>query len=118
MTTGKEAGALTFSGREVILPTGKSLTFDYPVAEILPFQTAAVVRLNPPVGSSGNENVYGIDYEGSVLWRVPQRKTVYRDSPYTGMRSEADLVRLFNWDGLELLIDPTTGTVLEERSGK
>lgn len=118
MTTRNEGGALTFSGCEVILSTGKSLKFDHPVAEILPFERAAVVRLNSPVGSAENENVYGIDYEGEVLWRVPRRRTVYQDSPYTGMRAEADRVRLFNWDGLELLIDPTTGGVLEERSGK
>jgi outer membrane protein assembly factor BamB len=103
---------------KVVFDSGKVGSFNYEVAEALGFETAVVARLEVPVGVVLNENVYGLDYEGRMLWQVPVRKHVYTDSPYTKITRSGDAVVLSNWDGLELTLDPETGRVLGESHGK
>jgi hypothetical protein len=106
-------------GRRLRLPSGRHLEFDFPVAEVLDLGDVAVVRLDIPLGQQMNTNVFGISCEdGRVLWRVPKRRLVYKDSPYTGLRREGAHVTLFNWDGLTLTVDPCTGEVVAEQHGR
>jgi hypothetical protein len=88
--------------------------FRYPIAKILDYDGVIVVLLEIPTGAKFNENVYGIDLTGNVLWRVPEKRYVYEDSPYTDIVRDGDDVVLFNWDGLQLTVEPKTGSVLSE----
>lgn len=103
---------------KVVFDSGRVGSFNYPVAEALGFDKAVVARLEPPAGVVLNENVYGLDYEGQMLWQVPVRRHVYADSPYTNIARRGDDVLLSNWDGLELTLDPETGRVLGESWGR
>ena len=96
----------------------KRIKFPHPIAEVLEFQNIAIVMLAPKLKSAFNENVYGVDYKGNILWQIQQRKYVYEDSPYTGIIREGENVRLFNWDGAELIVDPSTGRILNEEYRK
>lgn len=113
---------VTVRGNEVILLKEKQLKkrvkFPYDVAQVLDFSNVFVVRIESPLKSRFNENVYGVSYDGKILWQVGPRKYVYEDSPYTGMIKEDEKVKLFNWDGTELLVNPMTGRVLKEEYGK
>ena len=77
-----------------------------------------VVRLDVPPGARFNENVFGVDREGRILWQVPRRPYAYADSPYTGMEPKNDRVVLLNWDGLQLSVACRTGHVLAEGEGR
>jgi hypothetical protein len=106
-------------GNRVVFDSGKAGSFKYDVAEAVGFDRAVVARLEVPAGVILNENVYGLAYDGRVLWQVPARKHVYPDSPYTKIARGADgAVVLSNWDGLELTLDPETGRVLGESWGR
>ncbi len=109
-------------GNEVVLlgenEIEKLVSFPYPVAQVLEFSSAAIVRLEPPTKSCFNENVYGVSYGGEILWRIEPREHVHEDSPYTGMIQAGENAKLFNWDGAELLVDPISGHVLKEEYGK
>jgi hypothetical protein len=94
------------------------ITFSHPIADVLEFQSIAVVMLAPKVKSGFNENIYGVDYRGNIVWQIHKREYVYEDSPYTGIIKEEEKVRLFNWDGAELSVDPLTGRILNEKWGK
>jgi hypothetical protein len=102
----------------LVFDSGKAGSFNYDVAEAVGFDKAVVVRLEVPAGVVLNENVYGLDYEGRMLWQVPVRKHVYTDSPYTKIARSGDGVVASNWDGLELTLDPETGGVLGESRGR
>lgn len=92
--------------------------FNFPIVQAIPFSKTVVIRLEAPVGSQFNENVFGVNPEGRIVWQVPPRRLVYSDSPFTGMEEKGGKILLSNWDGLELLVDPATGEVLKESFGK
>lgn len=81
----------------------KQTQFAWPIAEVLNCGEVLVVRVDPDPGSKDNENIFGVDANGAIAWKVPVRKYIYDSSPYTGMRRDGAYVWLFNWDGTELL---------------
>lgn len=103
---------------KVVFDSGKVGSFKYPVVEAVGFDKAVVVRLEVPEGVIFNENVYGLAYDGQMLWQVPVKGHVYDDSPYTKITRRGDAILLSNWDGLDLTLDPETGSVLGETWGK
>ncbi len=92
--------------------------FPYLIAQVLTFISTLVVRLEIPKGICFNENVYGVFLNGDIAWRVKPRKHVYEDSPYTSLVRHNGKVKLMNWDGLELIVDPATGMELDENYGR
>lgn len=99
---------------------GKSsqITLPWPIVQVIEFSDVLITRVEPQAGVVFNENVYGVDFSGNVLWQVKKRKYVYEDSPYTGMAAVGDQVKLLNWDGLELLVEPTTGKEISSKYGR
>jgi hypothetical protein len=98
--------------------SGSDVKFKWPIAKVLDFVDILVVCLEPEVGACFNENVFGVDLFGRIVWTIDKRKHVYDDSPYTSIIKKGDLVQLFNWDGDELLVDPKTGKVMSVGYGK
>ena len=98
--------------------TGAVVSFPWLILEVLAFDEIFVVLLEPDPGSRFNENVFGVAADGRVIWTIEQRKHVYDDSPYTSVLKEGDQVKLFNWDGDELIVDPKSGVVVAEGYGK
>lgn len=106
------------AANKIIFDSGKIIEFKYDIGEALPCSSVIVVMLSVPLKAMFNENVYGVSFEGNILWQVPKKKHVYADSPYTGLGYQGDRVVLNNWDGLELVMNPITGEILEEGYGK
>ena len=98
--------------------SGLRIGFPWPVAEVLRFDSSDVVRVEPDTGSCFNENVFGIALDGRLLWQIAVRQHVYGDSPYTCVTKLNDKVKLFNWDGDELIVEPSTGAILNVKYSK
>ena len=100
--------------------SGKSfqITLPWPIVQVIDFSDVLITRVEPKAGVIFNENVYGVDFSGNVLWQVKKRKYVYEDSPYTGMTAVGDQVKLLNWDGLELMVEPRTGKEISKKYGR
>lgn len=97
---------------EVTDETGnvRSISFRWPIAQVIEAHGVFVVRTEPPPGSCDDENIFGVAGDARVRWQVPRVPHVYEDSPYTGMTVGDDgLIRAHNWDGLTLVLDPATG---------
>jgi len=82
--------------------------FEWPIAQIIPMGSVAVVRTAPEQGARDNRNVFAVDARGKIVWRVSKRVHVYPDSPYTNLSLQDGLLTLSNWDGLNLKIKPFT----------
>jgi hypothetical protein len=78
----------------------------------------AIVRINPPKGVINNRNVYAVADCGEIVWQVEENGAVYEDSPYTNMAVKTDGLHLYNWDGMDVLIDAATGKILKQAQGK
>lgn len=104
-------------GNELIV-NSSNLSFPWPVAQVIHFDESIVVRLEPDVGSKFNENVYGVNLNGKIIWKIEPCRHVYEDSPYTHIAADGDIVKLSNWDGDELFVSPKTGTILKKTYNK
>lgn len=92
--------------------------FQWPIKQVIEFLKSYVIRLEPDLGTIDNRNVYGINYNGEVIWRIENGTFVYKDSPFTGMSKLGDKVKLLNWDGSDWIVDPETGEVIERSFSK
>ena len=108
----------TVTGKKIIFHDGKVVDFEFPIAKTVACGECLVVLLDVPIGMKFNENVSGIDCNGRVLWQIEKKKYVYEDSPYTEISQKEGNIVLYNWDGLEIVVDPKTGRIVEEKYGK
>jgi hypothetical protein len=108
----------TIQGNTLVFHTGHSISFPFPVAEAADYTSITLVRLAVPQGAAFNENVFGVDAQGTIVWQVPKKTYLYADSPYTGIQREGDTAILFNWDGLQLTVEAASGKVLAEEHGR
>lgn len=95
-----------------------SCTLPWPIVQALEFPGILVLRVEPPPRVRFNENVYGILPDATIGWQVAKREYVYDDSPYTGMIRDEGNLKLMNWDGFELLVNPGTGKELRDQYGR
>lgn len=64
-------------------------------------------------------NVYRLNADGGVEWRVCTGDPVYPGSPFTGIGFGADQKLLaYRWDGSEYEIDVTTGAAIPRKLTK
>lgn len=108
----------TVTGNTLRLPTGKEMSFEYPVLQTTEVNDVIVVCLDVPPNRKVNENVYAFDHGGTLLWQVKPTKHVYENSHYVGVTSTGNQARLFNWDGMVYDVDPKTGEVVNSYWGK
>ena len=106
--------------RTIVLSNGKLASFPYPIADAIDFDDAEVVavRLKIPPKGQFNENIFGVDFDGSIRWQIPEVRHVGPDSPYTAMRRVGSHLEADNWDGLVLTVEPKTGVILRQNYQK
>lgn len=100
---------------KLITANGQIINFDYPIAETLDFPEVIIARLNIPPKANFNENVFGISYEGKILWQILPQQHLDDDSPYTGMNYENGNAGLYNWDATLYIVNPLTGQVITKQ---
>jgi hypothetical protein len=92
--------------------------FKWPIAEVVGLGEFLVVRTQPDIGSCDNQNVAAVNSLGIRVWTIAKRKHVYGDSPYTKIMEKKGMLKLFNWDGLNVLVDPQSWTEIYAQYGK
>ena len=71
-----------------------------------------IVVLDPGPSRAMPENVYALNAEGRVVWRVQRFEFPRGRTPYTGAYEVAGELALFNQSGVEAFIDRSTGRIL------
>lgn len=95
------------------LASGQEVAFERRPLEVADTGTVLIVVLDPTGVEDLPENVYGVDTSGRVRWRVQRFDFAHGRPPYTGVNVSARGVTLYNRSGVEVLIDPLTGRVLD-----
>ena len=98
--------------------TIKNVKFPLKIKQVEEFSDVLVVRLDVPADILFNENVFGVSSEGKILWQIIPMKSGFKSSRYTGLFKKGDLVKVHNWDGTDLLLEPRTGEILKESYSK
>jgi hypothetical protein len=101
-------------GMTLVFSSGRRHTFKNFIGEVLEFHDAIIVRLNDEPELASNENVYGFDYEGRLLWQIPHRPRPSGHSPYVSIARSTQFLDAYNWDGSYMTLHPHRGNVLHE----
>ena len=73
-----------------------------------------ILRLEIPIKTIYNENVFGVNLDGNIIWQIPKVDLLYDDSPFVGLiKEDKKSVWAINWDGTALLLDVNTGEILK-----
>ncbi len=108
---------ISFEKNKLYIDAGsekKMVEFSYLIGKIETFDDCVIVMIDPPMKTIFNENIYGVSYDGKILWQVEKIEHVDRDSPYTGMGQEKGLLSAYNWDGFDYRIEPKTGKIIDK----
>src|SRR5687768_8064718 len=99
-------------GTNLELPTDKVVTFEHPISKVLEVGDAIVVLLDSPLNVHHPLNVFGVSKRGDILWRIGKIQGAGR-SRYVGLIPQSeDRVRLTDFDGMLVDVEPTTGKVI------
>lgn len=101
--------------RILLLPQGRDVEFDFPIAEVVECDNCLVIRLDVPSNVVYNQNVFGVSTNGVDRWQIGPERLVYDNSPYTHISLSGNTALLQNWDGLLLEIEPKNGEVLSRK---
>jgi hypothetical protein len=93
----------------------KIVTFKFEVAQFIQLDKLIIVRLKVPVDIIFNENVFGLNEEAKIIWQIEHKDFIHKNSPYTNIRLlDNGQIRLSNWDGTQLIVEPLTGDIIKE----
>src|SRR5579864_3982222 len=92
---------------------GKRHQFATEIVEALDFEEAIVVRLASaqPVVS---QNIFGLDYQGNLMWKIPSARSFDARSPYISLSRNGSFVEAVNWDGHIVTLHPKLGYIVSE----
>jgi hypothetical protein len=92
---------------------GKRHRFQSEIAETLEFEGCIVIRL--AAGSLALiQNIFGLDYKGNLLWKIPAPRSFDARNPYVSLFRKDGYLEVLNWDGHLLTMHPMLGSILSE----
>lgn len=107
------------NGKRLIIEGIKDpVLFPYPIDCVEQIYGFFIVLLSPPTGLILNENVFGVNEYGKIVWTVEERGYVYPNSPYTNIGVKSNQLTLYNWDCINVIVDPYSGKILQKEFGK
>jgi hypothetical protein len=92
--------------------SGQRAQFSAPVLHTLDLGDLLIVILDPGPSGQFPENVYAIDGEGRVVWRVQEYEFPHGRTPYTGAYVAPAGLALYNRSGVEAIVDPSNGRIV------
>lgn len=124
--TGKVIKVVKVKDNELIVEDRVIKTFDYRIREIECYDRVIVVLLDDYIVPF-NENVFGVDYEGKILWQIPKDAFIQEEGtriPYNNLgRNDDKTIWVENlnvgrkgkeiYDATALLVEAYTGKVIK-----
>ncbi len=111
---------ISFDKNELTIIGSEKMLIKLPstIEQIEQFNDVVIVRVHPKGERFINENIFAVSYGGEMLWQIKTVKHVAKHSPYTGMVKKETLLKVHNWDGSDLVIDPCSGQIIDESYSK
>ncbi len=103
---------------KLIFNSGEVVAFPYPIKKTLEFDNVVVVMLEIQPKNGYSNNVFAVNQEGKILWQIEKHPKNLDISVWLDLNRKGDYAQVGNWDGLELIVEPTTGKILQEWVGR
>ncbi len=108
-------------GNTIVLNNKKTITFDYPInnKEVLEIDGLIIVVLEIPPRINYNNNVFALNINGEIIWRVNFKKEQLfyqrENCSFIGvlLNKEGQLI-LFNWCDTAFIINPKNGEIQDK----
>jgi hypothetical protein len=101
------------AGNELRFRNGNVVRFEHPIGDVLQFGDVLVVQVWPPRGATYNENIFGVDLSGNILWQIePQYPNTVTNASF-GVHEEEGYAVVGNIKDLVLYLDPATGKIVK-----
>jgi hypothetical protein len=104
------------NNNELIFDNGEAVSFDFSIAQAKDVEGVIVVILGVPASEVMTENVFGISYEGKIIWQI-ERTPATATNPinsYIGLRKGGTgKVILHNWNEVATVVDTKTGRITD-----
>ncbi|WP_430885869.1 hypothetical protein [Fusibacter sp. JL216-2] len=89
--------------------------FDHPILDYVHSDGVYIVVLNIPKGTKEIDNVYGVNENGKLIWKIQSVTDAFgiaENTPYISIRiDESDSVVVNNFFGMRYEVDPSDGTL-------
>ncbi|MFZ5833743.1 MAG: hypothetical protein ACOY3P_26955 [Planctomycetota bacterium] len=109
----RRAAARCNNGKQIAFPNGQVVEFEHPVSQLMQFGEVLVVQIWPG-RETYNENVFGLDLSGNVLWQIaPQYSSMVDNAAFGGLENQDGLAMVSNIKDLVLHLDPATGKIVK-----
>lgn len=106
------------SGDKNIKINGHEVKFKYEIDKIVEVKNICIVMLEVPSNKIYNENIFGVDKTGKIIWQIEKVKHIYKSSPYMDLFEKDEQIWAGNWDGDLYRLDIQTGIILEKKYTK
>lgn len=91
----------------------KKVKFPFKIGQAESFDDILIVLLEPPPNAIFNENIFGVSYDGRMLWQIQKVDHNVDNSPYINMGSKNNLFFAHNWDGFFYFFDTKNGGIID-----
>jgi hypothetical protein len=100
-------------GHQIII-NSTNIDFDYGIKNVIQFGEVLIILLKKPIEKIFNENVFGVNLKSKkIIWQIAPQKYNGENCPFVQIDIIDNQLRLFNWCGVFLDVDPISGEVLE-----
>ncbi|MEX2316267.1 MAG: hypothetical protein WD669_03885 [Pirellulales bacterium] len=102
------------SGNKIDFRNGKIARFEHPISDVLQIGNFLVVKTWPPRGIMYNQNIFGVQMSGNVVWQIePQYPETEPNGTFGGLHRQGDYAVVSNVLGDALYLDPSDGKVIK-----
>jgi hypothetical protein len=102
----------TVQWRELRLASGHTIEFKYQVHSALQTGAVIAVLLHVPAEGVLNENIFGVNERGDILWQIQKRPQAPANSPYLRIATVNGELLAYGSDNSIVSIDHRTGTLI------
>ena len=103
-------------GNEVHFHNGAIARLPHPVGVVEPFGDILVLLVWPPREIVYNENVFGVDVSGDILWQIdPQYPSTEKNGTFCALERIGAHAVVSNIKNLAVYLDPATGKVVKRK---
>jgi len=107
----------SYIGKSIYFKTNKLFDVPYPISKILVKNNIIIVLKEMdellPENETDSQNVYSYNLEGDLLWRITKLNLSEQNTAvYTGIYWENGQLALYNFCGVEVIVDYRTGEAI------
>lgn len=106
--------SVEFSNRDLIIDH-KVIGFENNIHEVKIINDVILVLLNIPVGDNTLDNLYGVNFNGDILWRIKEPSSELAGSlrfPYVGISLNKNKMGVVDFYGRRFFVDEKNGEIL------